>query len=105
MKYVKFTTEQEALDHMARLQAHHDEEHTTGPRLIDTVIPSPDGQYATTLQDADCEAMGLNDPSLEGGLKGSQVEQMGGQIVPEWQDIGNGEIVDTIEPPVEEGPE
>jgi len=67
MKYVKFETAEQAEEYRVRLQAHHDETHQAGPRIVDCVLPTWDGKFALTLQD-------------EG-----------------YPDVGAGEVVDTVE--------
>ena len=73
MKYVKFDTPEQAEEYRDKLQDHHDATHTDGPRIVDCVLPTYDGMYALTLLDDD------------------------------YPDVGSGEIVDSVSPPVMEG--
>lgn len=53
MKYVKFTTLEEAEEYKGKLQAHHDATPVEGPKVIDCVFVTYDGKYACTLIDDD----------------------------------------------------
>ena len=76
MKYVKFDTLEAAMAYLPRLQDHHDETINLGlgPKIIDCIFPTYDGKFALSLQDDT------------------------------YPDVGNGEVVDTVEPPVMEEP-
>jgi len=71
MKYVKYPTREAAEEYRVKLQAHHNSNHTEGPRIVDCIVPTYDGYFALTLIDDDYPAT-------------------------------DGEIVDSISPPVEE---
>lgn len=74
--YVKYGSEAEAISKCASLQAYHTGRNLPGPRIIDAVVPTWDGQYALTLLEGD-----------------------------DWQDIGSGVVVESIAQPKIEGPE
>jgi len=72
MKYVKFAKEDQAEAYKVKLQAYHDSIHTTGPRIIDCVVAVYDNTWACTLLDTDIS----------------------------YPDVGDGIIVDSLEPPI-----
>lgn len=75
MKYILFTDKKEAEVYKIKLQDQHNKATSVGkPKIIDSVVVTYNGKFACTLQDSDKT----------------------------WPDVGNGEIVDSIEPPVQE---
>jgi hypothetical protein len=76
MKYAKFQTIEQAEAYKIKLQAHHDhdETHKSGPRIVDCVLPTYDGQFALTLIDDDYPATtgeivdSVNPPAIEGEI-------------------------------------
>jgi hypothetical protein len=102
MRYVKYQTLEEAEAYREVLQARHDETHVPGtPKIIDCICPTYDGQFALTWQDDD-------GPPIVPPSGGQQTHPDGWEPPPDpahW-DTGDGEVVDTLEPPqVEEGGE
>ena len=73
MKYVKFNTREEAETYLPKLQANSDTHQIAGePKVINKIFNAPDGKLTLTL------------------------------LYDDYPDVGNGEVVDSIEPVIEE---
>jgi hypothetical protein len=105
MNYIAFDTPQEAEDHRKDLQFHHDEQwiaDQTKPRIIDCVVPTPDGRFATTLTDQDVEVVAAVSMRPVKVPVGGFAKIAGETKAVGWQDFRDGELVDTIDAPVDE---